>query len=58
MQRAVVWHDVVIMAVASIIGGFAGARLAHSFGRRFVRGAVVTIGIVMTIALFIKGGRG
>lgn len=58
VQRAVVWHDVVIMAVASIIGGFAGARLAHSFGRKFVRGAVVTIGIVMTIALFIKGGTG
>jgi len=57
IQGAVVWHDVMLMAVASIIGGFAGARLAHYFGRKFVRGAVVTIGLVMTIALFVKGGR-
>src|SRR5581483_4423142 len=34
---AVVWHDVVLMAVTSILGGFAGARLAHRFGRKFVR---------------------
>lgn len=55
---AVIWRDVVIMAVASIIGGFAGARLAHYFGRKFVRGAVVTIGLVMTVALFVRAGRG
>jgi uncharacterized membrane protein YfcA len=55
VKGAVVWHDVVIMAVASIIGGYAGARLSHYFGRTFVRGAVVTIGLVMTIALFVRG---
>jgi len=54
IQGAVVWRDVVIMAIASILGGFAGARLAHYFGRKFVRGAVVTIGLVMTVALFIR----
>jgi len=54
IQGAVVWRDVVIMAIASIIGGFAGARLAHYFGRKFVRGVVVTIGVVMTVALFVR----
>jgi hypothetical protein len=54
LQGAVVWSDVVVMAVASIIGGFAGARLAHRLGRKFVRGAVVAIGLVMTIVLFVK----
>jgi len=54
-KGAVVWHDVVLMAVASIIGGFAGARLAYYFGRTFVRRAVVTIGLVMTVALFVRG---
>ena len=56
-KGAVMWRDVMIMAVASIIGGFAGARLAHYFGRTFVRRAVVTIGLVMTVALFFKGGK-
>jgi len=55
VKGAVMWRDVMIMAVASIIGGFAGARLAHYFGRTFVRRAVVTIGLVMTVALFFKG---
>jgi uncharacterized membrane protein YfcA len=53
-HHAVVWSDVFIMAVASIIGGFLGAKIAHRLGRRFVRGAVVVIGVVMTIALAIR----
>ncbi|HEX3582815.1 MAG TPA: sulfite exporter TauE/SafE family protein [Thermoanaerobaculia bacterium] len=54
LQGAVVWRDVFIMAVASILGGFAGARLAHRLGRKFVRGAVVVIGLTMTVVLFLK----
>jgi len=54
LQGAVVWSHVLIMAVASILGGFAGARLAHRLGRKFVRGAVVVIGLVMTVVLFFK----
>ena len=53
-RGAVVWSDVLIMAIASIIGGFAGAKLAHKLGRTFVRVAVVVIGVVMTIALFLR----
>src|ERR1700674_155417 len=51
---AVLWHDAIIMAVAAIAGGFAGAKLAHKLGRRFVRAAVVAIGLTMTIALFLR----
>lgn len=54
LQGAVAWTHVVIMAVASILGGFAGARLAHRLGRKFVRGAVVVIGLTMTVVLFLK----
>jgi uncharacterized membrane protein YfcA len=50
-KGAVVWSDVAIMATASIIGGFLGARLARKLGRKFVRIAVVIIGTVMTIVL-------
>jgi uncharacterized protein len=54
LQGAVVWSHVLIMAIASILGGFAGARLAHRLGRKFVRGAVVVIGLVMTVVLFVR----
>jgi len=51
---AVDWRDVAVMAVASILGGLTGAKLAHKLGRKFVRRAVVAIGIVMTVALWIR----
>jgi len=51
---AVVWHDALIMAAAAILGGFSGAKLAHRLGRRFVRGAVVVIGLGMTVALLVR----
>ena len=53
-RGAVVWSDVAVMAVTAIIGGYTGAKLAKRLGRRFVRGAVVAIGVVMTIALFLR----
>lgn len=51
---AVMWKDVGVMMVGTIAGGFLGARVARRLGRKFVRGAVVVIGIVMTIALLLK----
>lgn len=54
VRGAVVWPDALLMAVSSIAGGFAGARLAHRLGRRFVRRTVVILGVVMAIALMFK----
>ncbi|MGZ4808600.1 MAG: sulfite exporter TauE/SafE family protein [Thermoanaerobaculia bacterium] len=54
LSHAVVWSDVGIMAVTSIAGGYAGARLARRLGRRFVRGFVIAIGLLMTVALAIR----
>jgi uncharacterized membrane protein YfcA len=54
ISGAVVWSDVAIMAVASITGGYLGARIAQRMGKEFVRGAVVFIGLAMTVALFVK----
>jgi uncharacterized membrane protein YfcA len=53
--RAVAWGDVTLMAIGAVLGGFAGAKLAHRLGRKFVRWFVVVIGIVMAIALFVRG---
>ena len=55
MSGAVLWLDAGIMAAAAIAGGYAGARAARRLGRKFVRGAVVVIGLTMTVALFVRG---
>lgn len=54
LAHAVVWRDVFVMMIGTLIGGYAGARIARRLGRKFVRRFVVCIGIVMTIALFVK----
>ena len=54
LSGSVIWADVALMAVGSIIGGLLGARLARRLGRKFVRGFVVAIGIVMAVALGLK----
>jgi hypothetical protein len=51
---AVIWSDAIVMALAGIAGGYTGASMAHRLGRGFVRGAVIAIGITMTVALFLK----
>lgn len=51
---AVVWFDVLLMMLAAIAGGYLGARLAYRLGRRFVRVAVIVIGLVMGLSLLIK----
>jgi len=54
LANAVSWSDVFVMMIGSIVGGYFGARVARRLGRKFVRGAVVAIGLIMTIALFLK----
>jgi uncharacterized membrane protein YfcA len=49
---AVIWMDVLVMTFAAIAGGYSGARLAYRLGRRFVRNAVIVIGLVMGVSLF------
>ncbi|MDT7808949.1 MAG: uncharacterized protein QOJ70_2762 [Acidobacteriota bacterium] len=51
---ACVWSDVLVMMFAAVAGGYSGARLAYRLGQRFVRLAVILIGLVMSISLFIK----
>ena len=54
ISGAVNWRDALIMAAGAITGGYIGARLARRMGRTFVRGAVVVIGLVMTVALVVR----
>jgi hypothetical protein len=50
----VYWPDVLIMAVAAILGGFGGAGTARRMGRTAVRRIVIGIGFGMAVSLFIK----
>jgi hypothetical protein len=51
---AVLWRDGLVMAAGALAGGYLGTRIAHRFGRAFIRRAVVLIGLVMTLALLVK----
>jgi uncharacterized membrane protein YfcA len=53
-SHAVVWSDAALMAAGSVAGGFLGARVAHRFGRKFVRAAVIVIGLVLSVAFFLR----
>ncbi len=50
----VYWPYVVLMAVASILGGYGGAGAARKIGRAGVRKIVIAIGLFMAVSLFIK----
>ena len=52
--RMVYWPYVVIMAVASILGGYLGAGAARKLGRTAVRRLVIAVGLGMAISLFVK----
>jgi uncharacterized protein len=54
INGAVAWRDGILMAIGAIAGGYLGAMAAQKVGRETVRGAVIVIGVVMTIALAIK----
>jgi uncharacterized membrane protein YfcA len=46
------WIIAAVMAVASLLGGYAGAKIARVFGRVFVRWFVILTGLIMAISLF------
>jgi len=52
--RMVYWPYVVLMAVASILGGYGGAGAARKLGRTAVRRLVIAVGFGMAVSLFIK----
>lgn len=49
------WPYALIMVVGAIVGGYGGAGLARRLGRRFVRRAVIVIGLGMAVSLLFRG---
>jgi uncharacterized membrane protein YfcA len=54
LANAVAWGDVLIMMIGSIAGGFLGARMARRLGRKFVRGAIVAIGLTLSVVFLVR----
>ena len=52
--RMVYWPDVLVMAVAAVVGGYGGAGIARRIGRTVVRRIVIAIGFGMALSLFFK----
>ncbi|MDP9190517.1 MAG: sulfite exporter TauE/SafE family protein [Acidobacteriota bacterium] len=55
LSGAVIWRDALILTIGTVAGGLLGARIARRLGRKFVRGFVVAIGVIMTVALLLRG---
>ena len=49
------WTYALVMVVGAIAGGYGGAGLARKLGRRFVRRAVIVIGLGMAVSLLFRG---
>jgi len=48
----VVWNLAIVMAIASIIGGYVGARAAKRVDPRLIRGFVIAVGLGVSLWLF------
>lgn len=48
------WPEAIVMGLGAILGGYGGAGLARKLGPKFVRWAVIIIGVGMAISLFVK----
>lgn len=55
ISGAVIWIDVLVMALAAIMGGYFAAGVARRLGRPLVRRLVILIGIAMAVSLFFRG---
>ncbi|HEX9035516.1 MAG TPA: sulfite exporter TauE/SafE family protein [Ktedonobacterales bacterium] len=51
--RLIYWPQMIVMAVGAIVGGWAGARLAHEVPQNGIRWFVITVGVGLSIYYFI-----
>lgn len=51
---AVHWPQALLMAVAAVAGGYAGARLARRIPSARLRPAIVVVGLTMSVLFFVR----
>jgi len=54
IARKIWWPQTLVMLVAAVIGGYAGARFARRANPRYIRAAVSVISAAITIAFFLR----
>jgi len=54
LKGLVVWHLAILMTVGAIIGGYVGARTAKRIDPRYIRAFVITVGLCVSVWLFVK----
>jgi uncharacterized protein len=52
-NTSVYWHGMIIMTIACIIGGYAGAAVARRVPQKIVKMTVILIGVTLTIYFFV-----
>jgi uncharacterized membrane protein YfcA len=50
----IVWNLAIVMTIAAIIGGYAGARLARRIAPRYIRIFVIGVGLSVSLWLFLR----
>lgn len=50
----VAWQQALIMMLAAVLGGYAGAPLARALGRSVIRGIVIIMGATMSAVFFVR----
>jgi uncharacterized membrane protein YfcA len=48
------WAAVLLLAPATIVGGYAGARIARRIRQKFLRAAIVAYAVVVAVVLFLR----
>ena len=53
---AIYWPQALLMVVGSVIGGYAGAALAHQVPPKYVRWFAIAVGLIISAYFFIRQG--
>src|ERR1700688_3100812 len=54
LARKIWWPQTLVMLVATIIGGYIGARMARKVSPRYIRAIVTVVSTGITIAFFLR----
>ena len=50
----IAWPQAIVMMIGSTVGGYAGGRLAKRVNTRYLRGIVITFGLVLSAVYFVR----
>jgi hypothetical protein len=54
IARKIWWPQTVVMLVATIVGGYIGARMARKVSPGYIRAVITVVSAAITIAFFLR----